>query len=106
METISVSNSSEKLMLSIVSRLRRLLRNVLRITKLLSVMNSTDMPEPFHNLHPRCVVGRQQRAEESNQRGRHQSNSQGWERNLHLCQEKSHGRMFHEVQQQPSKAAA
>src|ERR1700693_4055311 len=106
METISVSNSSEKLMLSIVSRLRRLLRNVLRITKLLSVMNSTYMPEPFHNFHSRRMLRRQQRTEESNQRRRHQRYSQRWERNLHLGQEKAHGRMFHDGQQQPSKSAA
>src|ERR1700734_3666116 len=106
METISVSNSSEKLMLSIVSRLRRLFRNVLRITKLLNVMCSTDMPEPFYNLHPRRVVGWHQRTEESDQRRRHPGHSKRSERNLHLCQKKTHGRMFHHGQQQPSETAA
>src|ERR1035438_1158608 len=106
METISVSNSNEKLMLSIVSRLRRLLRNVLRITKLLSVMNSTDMPKPFHNLYSRCMVRRHQRTEKSNQCRRHQRHSQRSNRNLHLGQEKAHGRMFHDGEQQPRKPAA
>jgi hypothetical protein len=45
-DIISVNNSNEKLMLTIVSRLRRLLRNVLRITKPLSVMNSTCYIQP------------------------------------------------------------
>jgi hypothetical protein len=44
MQIISVSSSSEKLMLIIVSRLRRLFRNVLRKTKLPSVIASSDMP--------------------------------------------------------------
>ena len=38
MQIISVSNSSEKLMLTMVSRLRRLFRNALRTTKLPSVI--------------------------------------------------------------------
>ena len=44
MQIIMVSKSSEKLMLTMVSRLRRLLRNVLRTTKLPSVMTSPDVP--------------------------------------------------------------
>src|ERR1700722_10199073 len=106
METIKVSSSSEKLILSIVSRLRRLLRNVLRTTKLLNVINSTDMAEPFHNLYPRRIVGGHQRTEESNQHRRQQRHSQGSNRNLHLGQEKSHGRMLHQGQQQPRETAA
>ncbi len=42
-DIISVSNSSEKLMLSMVSKLRRLLRNVLRTTKLLNVITQPDL---------------------------------------------------------------
>src|SRR5580658_1319485 len=106
METISVSNSSEKLMLSMVSRLRRLLRNVLRSTKLPKVINSTDVAKPFHNLHPRCVVGRHQRTEEADQSRCQQGHNQRSRSNLHLGQEKTHGRLFHEGQQQPREAAA
>lgn len=50
MQIMSVSNSSEKLMLTMVSRLRRLLRNVLRTMKLLSVITSSDVAEPVHNI--------------------------------------------------------
>ena len=44
MQIIKVSNSSEKLMLIIVSKLRRLFRNVLRTTKLPRVITSSDVP--------------------------------------------------------------
>jgi hypothetical protein len=44
MQIINVSNSSEKLMLSMVSTLRRLFRNVLRTTKVPNVMTSPDVP--------------------------------------------------------------
>ena len=41
MEIINVSSNKEKLMLSMVSMLRRLLRNALRTMKLLNVIIST-----------------------------------------------------------------
>jgi hypothetical protein len=48
-------------MLSSVSRLRRLLRNVLRTTKLPNVMISTDVPQTVHNVYLRSVIGGEQR---------------------------------------------
>ena len=58
MQIIIVSNSSEKLMLIMVSKLRRLLRNVLRTTKLLSVIPLPDMPQPIHDVDLRGVIRR------------------------------------------------
>src|SRR6266851_7044508 len=106
MLVISVSNSSENPILEMVSKLRRLLRNVLRTTKLLNVINSTDVPQPFYNLHPRRGVGRHQRAEESDQRRHYYGDTQRSKRNMHLGQKKAHGRIFHGSQQQPRKPAA
>src|ERR1700678_4542470 len=99
MAIISVSNNSEKLMLSIVSRLRRLLRNALRTTKPLNVIISTDVAQPLYNLHARRLVRRSQRAEESDQRRYQQGHTQRSRRNLHLRQEKAHGRLLHQGQQ-------
>src|ERR1700722_10295089 len=57
MQIIRVSNSSEKLMLNTVSRLRRLFRNALRTTKLPSVIRfltffPTQSPLKFANVAP------------------------------------------------------
>ena len=59
------TSSSEKLMLNMVNRLRRLLRNVLRTTKLLSVINSTDVAQPIHDVYLRSVIGGKQRTQQS-----------------------------------------
>src|SRR5579871_1610162 len=72
MQIINVSNSNEKPMLTTVSMLRRLLRNALRTTKLPSVIQSPDVAEPIHNVHLRCVIRRQRRAEQSHQARRQQ----------------------------------
>src|SRR5580698_2145412 len=77
MQIISVSNSSEKLMLTMVSRLRRLLRNALRTTKLPSVMissylTSSDVAQPIHNVDLRSVIRRYRRAQQSHHSGRQQ----------------------------------
>ena len=69
MQIISVSNSSEKLMLIMVSRLRRLFRNVLRTTKLPNVITSSDVPESVHDVYLRSGVRRQRRAQQPNQPG-------------------------------------
>src|ERR1017187_818283 len=69
MQIIRVSNSSEKLMLIMVSRLRRLFRNVLRTTKLPNVIPSPDMPEAVHDVYLRSGVRRQRRAQQSHQPG-------------------------------------
>src|ERR1700683_2780551 len=66
-DIIMVSNNSEKLMLSMVSRLRRLLRNALRTTKPPNVIASSDMPQPIHDVHLRGVIGRNQRTDQSHQ---------------------------------------
>ena len=70
MLVISVSRSSEKPMLAMVSKLRRLLRNVLRITKLPKVIRFglAYVPQAFHNFDARCVVGRDNGTQKSHQR--------------------------------------
>src|SRR5438270_6832163 len=105
MLVMSVSKSSENPILEMVSRLRRLLRNVLRSTKLLNVINSTNVSKPFHNFHLRRGVGRHQRAEESDQRRHYYGDTQRSKRNVHLGQKKAHRRIFHGSQQQPREAA-
>src|SRR5438105_6973099 len=64
MQIIIVNNSSEKLMLTMVSRLRRLMRNALRTMKLPSVITSSEVAESVHDVDLRSVIRRNRRTEQ------------------------------------------
>src|ERR1035437_8089193 len=101
MQIISVSNSSEKLMLIIVSRLRRLLRNVLRTTKLPSVIASSDVAESVHDVYLRSMIGRQRRAEEPHQPRSQQGNHPNARSHLHGEKADELFRMGQAIHQKP-----
>src|SRR5579872_2490915 len=75
MQIINVSRSREKLMLSMVNRLRRLLRNVLRAMKLPSVISSSDVAKAIHDIDLRGVIRRQSRAQQADE-SRHYNRNQ------------------------------
>src|SRR4051812_50055670 len=106
MQIINVSNSSEKLMLTIVSKLRRLLRNALRTTKLPIVMKSPDVAKPIHNVHIRRMVRRHGRAQESDQPRSRQSGCPYPHRYLHGEKADELRRMGKPVNHQPPESRA
>src|ERR1700676_1113563 len=101
-----VSRSNENPMLLMVSRLRRLFRNVLRTTKLPSVITSSDVSQPVDYVYLGRGIGRHGRTQKSNQpRGQHggQPNSQ---RQLHGEKADELGRMGKPVNHQPPQPGA
>src|ERR1700686_4299569 len=106
MQIINVSNSSEKLMLTMVNRLRRLFRNVLRTTKLPSVITSSDVPESVDYVYLGSMVGRKRRAQQSNQpRCKHSSHPYS-QRHLHREKTEELRGMSEPINHQPAKSRA
>src|SRR5216684_7567590 len=99
MEIIRVSSNSEKPMLTMVRMLRRLLRNVLRTTKLLKFMTSSDVAQSFHNVDLRRMVRRHQGAHETDQAGDEHGHDPHARRNLHIVEAEELRRMSGGVNQ-------
>src|SRR5579872_4672907 len=111
MQIISVSNSSEKLMLTRVSRLRRLLRNALRTTKLPSVITSScvtssDVAESIHYVYFRSVVRRQRGAQQSHNSRSQQSDQSDLRRNFQREEADELLRVRHHKDQHPAETRA